>query len=611
MWVPRVTEPERVTRLAFALLALFAGCKDNVRELQLELVLPADSRCRPVTGEAPNQLEIHALGDFPAEASTLAFLTPNTGRVAIDRFPADTEMFWMRADVVRVDALAWFGTAFAMPDEVGAVHALLLPAQQGCALSTTLSASEGSAALALPDGGFALVGGSVPGGSSGTDTFRIFRRDASEIPAPPLRDPRFGATVTPVGELLVIAGGGRARTGSGSQTAWVRDLVGARVGEPIVLPVPLRDHAAIAVDNEVLLVGGRENSGVASLLDEVVAIDPVTRTVRELPALELPRMSPQLFALDDGAIVLAGGNGVTDISLFDRASESFVAGAELPLESWAANLQWATLPGGRALGLPESNSAGRGALLEHHAGVLTLTVITVPAALQTIGEVTTAALGDGRVLVAGTTSAEVPVALAYDPIRDTIDLWSVPMAPRHVFSSHHGALVALGSEGVALIAANEAGGRGEPPTETFPRHFALDAPGHWIEDDELLVAQVTGARATFVGGSDALHAGLRFRDVAISARSSAPLAVRFWNAAGALEARVEDGRLSVGACGIEWSANRLFTVRYGSGSIRLEQEDRARECPVTPPDDQPVLVGIEADTDAVVRELAIERLRAD
>lgn len=618
MKAPRVTEPAlgaiRGALVVFVTIGLSAspgGCAPvERRDLALELSLPADPRCRPETGEIPDLLEIRALGDFPIDvARNWAFLRPEGQRVAIDRFPPETQAFWFVASVARVDALRWDGFGFGVPDDEERVRVMLLPANQACDLPNPVAATEGSAALSLPDGGFVLAGGALEsGGGLGTSRFRWFLPTGRELLVPELRDPRFGATLTLAGDFLVIAGGGRARTGSGSQTVWLRDrLSGARVGDPIVLPIPIREHAAIALDDgTVLLVGGRENAEVATLLDTAVVVDPATRTVTELDPLPEPRLEAALLRLDDGTIILAGGAGASGRSVrrFDEATRRFVDAGELP---FSGEVQVVALPGARAFVIPEQTSDARAALLLSDEGRLEVVELALLPELQDLQGVRAAHVGDGRVLITGERRT-TPTAHSYDPVRGTLLTWDIVRTPRHLLSTDLGTIGAFDDDGLALFATTAAGGRGEPPpAEVLPRDFALDAPGHWREEDGRLEALVDGARAVFSGGSEESHSGLRFRAVELSLRSSAELDIEFRSMDRRVVIEANTDGLAIGSCRVPWRPDRGFRVRYSAEEIVLSQGDEEAICPSNTLD-QPAAIEIEARAGASLRDVRVERL---
>ncbi len=130
-------------------------------------------------------------------------------------------------------------------------------------------------------------------------------------PSNGLRIGRAGATITPLGEKLLVAGGsdpveGDAAVGSAEL---FDPSTRSFDPDPIVLSPGRARHGAVAlVSNEVLLVGGVDQAGrpiAEHTLDAIAAERPFHRT--DLAELPTPRVDPVVLRLSDGRILVAGG----------------------------------------------------------------------------------------------------------------------------------------------------------------------------------------------------------------------------------------------------------------------------------------------------------------
>lgn len=130
-----------------------------------------------------------------------------------------------------------------------------------------------------------------------------------------LHDARAFATITELGDKLLIAGGQEPRLGLTDEeldlhaTAELFDPASdTLLGEPIALRHARTRHAAVTLQTgATLLLGGRSKVGEKSL-DQVPAELIAPDTLRTKPTvLTGPRIDPQALLLSDGRVFLGGG----------------------------------------------------------------------------------------------------------------------------------------------------------------------------------------------------------------------------------------------------------------------------------------------------------------
>lgn len=157
-------------------------------------------------------------------------------------------------------------------------------------------------AVRLADNTVVLVGGF---GGGGEGVAQLINEDGFER--------RFSADVAPADGTLTVAGGVAFYVGGddGSAGRVPSDKVVAVDATGIVLgnlPQPRTDHVAVARDQELLIIGGRDTTGAtASVL--VVRFNDVDRTMAFSPGpdLPLPLMTPAVTILPDGRVYVVGG----------------------------------------------------------------------------------------------------------------------------------------------------------------------------------------------------------------------------------------------------------------------------------------------------------------
>lgn len=186
------------------------------------------------------------------------------------------------------------------------------------------------AALAAPDGGAIVIGGSrgLSAPSEAIDRFDPLTRRFSRIGSMYTGRAMHTATPLPDGQALVV--GGLVGLSNGGFAERV-DLRSGAV-EPVGWPVrPRMRHAAVALDDgRVLVVGGLQS-------DSVELWDPATRRFRLVAArLHNVREYPSATRLADGRVLIVGGDHAGPnqrlAEIFDPRTETFEAVAS-PLDA--------------------------------------------------------------------------------------------------------------------------------------------------------------------------------------------------------------------------------------------------------------------------------------
>jgi hypothetical protein len=190
-------------------------------------------------------------------------------------------------------------------------------------------------ATLLPNGNVLIVGGYVEEG---------FGSEASAE----LYDPATG-TFTPTGSLSVARGGGSATllndgtvlvVGGASgfdiwDTSEIYDPASGVFSAGPSLPTTLNGQSAILLNNgKVLIAGGTTNWISSTVLSSMMLYDPATRTFSSAASLAVARMSPTFTLLDNGSVLIVGGDSTSEskpyntAELYDPSNQIFIgAGA--------------------------------------------------------------------------------------------------------------------------------------------------------------------------------------------------------------------------------------------------------------------------------------------
>jgi len=307
-------------------------------------------------------LALTALGPFPITPDVPVRLVPE----------GDQELQTFYPETIGVQATS----ADLDPEVIGytdhrredSIDVLLWPRRSACPLTapgTSYPGDGGGQALGFSaESGVALIAGedATDGRAQSAFSFNVETGLVTEASAEHQLETTLAyATITPFEDGLLVAGGedpvmdvdpaDRVRSSAGY---FYQPLTGAFDPNPIDLLWDRSRHAAVALQNgATLLVSGLARGG---LVKQLQAVFPGTRqhSIVGLAALEVGRLEPTALLLDDGRILVGGGqfengNPVGQVEWFSaNASESR---GSLPLPP-RPNRAFFALPGGGALSVP-------------------------------------------------------------------------------------------------------------------------------------------------------------------------------------------------------------------------------------------------------------------
>jgi len=318
------------------------------------------ARCGVETGGT--YLTLTPLGPFPKSADASVPIAPKDER-ELTTFSPET------VGIEAVSAPASLGVmGYSEHRREHGIDVLLWPSRS-CPLTTVGADYPGDGAgQALgfsAESGVALVAGEDAIDRGRAQSALGFNVETGLVTVPPaeqpLRIPLAYATVTPFEDGLLVAGGedpvmdldpaDRERSSVGY---FYQPATGAFDPEPIDLLWDRSRHAAIALANgATLLVSGLARGG---LVRQLQAVYPGTRqhSIVGLAALEVGRLEPTALLLDDGGILVGGGqfeNGdpVGQIEWFSADGSEALGSLTLPPRP---NRVFFALPGGGALSVP-------------------------------------------------------------------------------------------------------------------------------------------------------------------------------------------------------------------------------------------------------------------
>lgn len=590
-------------------LALLVACGSDdpiFVTTTLHLRLPSDESCRPPG--AVDRVEVRALGDFAASDEHVEFLTTPSAAASMDRFPDTTRLVTIQAVIL---GEAWrAGGARPIQAALGDRDVLLLPFGRSCALGDPeLTAPEGAAIAALPDGGLLVAGGVIDDGAGARVTTRRVVRLApgaqiSEIVGAGLANRRQGASATASGSLVVIAGGAPGDTGPADDTFEIFDAStralragGALCPPDVAACTGRRDHGAgVLPDGRVLLVGGVAEAG-AEPLASAVLIDPEQARVDvEVGGMPAGRSSPQVVVLDDGTTLIVGGIGrgggaPPDVLWFDPAAQEIV---DLAFRVYVPGAVAVPLPGAR-LALVGGDVSGEPPAFRvlqrvppFLPGPPSLVAWDVPlgAAFEHLDAVRAAALPDGRMLVSGRDAGGAARAFVIDPADGSARETAAAAAPAALVALADGAIAELSPAGAALRRDVLVTPFDNPPATLLAGDVlgaALDAAAHVRIDEGRLVS----VRADGLGARIDLPA-LRF--AALSAELDARLEdgtspgdaelLLVPDGAPPIAVRVGPADARVGLCDVPHEAGSPLRVERDGDVVRIDAGAGSRACRV-------------------------------
>ncbi|HTV18642.1 MAG TPA: hypothetical protein VMG12_08230 [Polyangiaceae bacterium] len=323
---------------AAAGLALTVGCGSEA-PTRIEIAAHYVPACSPAAQDAPPQLELTALGDFDRSNDSVAILASDASLRSLD-LPATTRA----AQLQTLGAGGFWGSG-----ALGAhnrLPILLWPRARACALAR-FDAADPNAASAEP--GAWTLGASgrletlLAAGPVGADrSVEWTFVDLNDAAASPLgldaRSQRQQASLSELGDELVLAGGLDAASGAASRGAAIFDpALGRFTDESPSLAVARARHAALGLPGgQSLLIGGVSDAGEALSSVEVLSRDG-PRFSRLFELLERPRVEPRAVLLGPNRILVGGGYGLdaagarTPLDTVEFLSTDLTDVAELPL----------------------------------------------------------------------------------------------------------------------------------------------------------------------------------------------------------------------------------------------------------------------------------------
>jgi hypothetical protein len=303
-------------RLAFVLLGAACSTPGESVEIAAHYV-PA---CAPLRENAPPQLELIALGDFDRSNDSVAILQSDASLRNLS-LPEGT----LAAELNTLGGGSYWGSGTRGAH--GRLPILLWPKDRACELARFDTLGATSWLLGASDRLESLLVSGARDITTGAplDMHAVALSNADVRPlGGPLgpRQPRESASLSELGETLVLAGGvdpeGRGVLGS----AELYDpTLGRFTGETLPLTAPRARHAALGLGaGTSLLIGGETDGGVALSSVEVLSVEG-PRFARAFELLADARIEPHALLLDGARILVGGG--------YTRGSD----GSRLPVAS--------------------------------------------------------------------------------------------------------------------------------------------------------------------------------------------------------------------------------------------------------------------------------------
>lgn len=611
---------------------------EEVTRIDVVLNVPRPGlSCHP---RETSMVRLSALGDFPTTDSTVLIFDPSD-LLAFDALPRTSRVLTFDAEAriggaphTLAGSLLVGESALGPPSRT--LDALLLPIGLSCRLGDARLARlrEGSV-VALPDGGFLSIGGLASPDDRPVSTVARLRagRATPDVLSPDdaLFDRRAWATATLSGDAIVVAGGARSDARDALyDRIEIYDLATERFDpeRALRLATARRDHGAgLLPDGRVLIVGGSGDRGETTGLpvEDAELIDVRAGLVEaEVAALPHPRRHPWVGTLDDGTVMVAGGDrwqglwrpGDTSILIYSPADNVFVELAGVEFER-VASATVVPLPGARLayVGVDRAETAP-----EREPAPLRVQVLFTDRDSPRVGNlalvsppnvvsVRAISLGDGRLLVTGLdedlAGALREIAFIVDTSLGTIV--SVPppsRAPTALLALADGSIAELDDAGTSLRRVSAGTEFDNPgallPMTGEPAPLALDGPSSWRIDRGALVATSDNARVDV--------ARLRFGALHLELDAHGEADIVFTTASGiSATVRLDSTTVGLALCAAP-RATPTSPVQITRRGAQLTFEAGAASVTCAAPLDGRIAVALRARRDTTLAALRLTRL---
>lgn len=606
-----------------------SGCLDMAAARTTDRVsLALLPGCAPE--ETFRSISVSALGDFPPTDETTISAAGPGGTLSLDSFPDDTAGLRVsaRAEVSGVGPGAdeW-GALVDVPYGSGAVRGLLLPLRVSCPLGDSEAfLAPGAAVVGDGAGGLWAAGGlSVADGDLASRRLWYLAPGTAlaSLLADGLSDRRAFASLTAMNDRVVLVGGLPGLAGPALDTFEVLRSVG---GKPTLALrgticteneacTGVVDHVAVPLDASHLLIAGGRSAAGGQANAVVTIVDVTTGAVdRDVPPLPEPRASAVSVVLDDGTVLLAGGEDEDGgphraVLAYDAPSQMFVnafteEGEPLELDV-PEGAQWIAVGGGRAvlIGGDDTGSAVLLARVPPEDGVPVMRVGVLenllPAGLESLRG---ASQRSGEVLVTARENGS-PVSYLLDLGRNARATRDASRAGAALVALQGGVFASEDDDGTSLTRDSLANHFDAPPNSYLPggaEDLALGAPGAWSVERGRMVALVSHARFDVPALT---FASLRVR---LRAQSGTTLLL---TRAGLPPLRIalDPGEVALGLCSLPRSDDEEVVVERSGDRLTLRVGDTHKVC-TEPGLTGRVGVAVRALEGAAVESVGIERL---
>ncbi len=617
-------------RPALMMLSLCLACggpQPELRVVELQLKLPRVEDCRPHT--EVTQVLVQALGDFPpSDENTIDVLRPSEGVRVIDRFPPQTRLL-----AIRASSSDWVGLgvrALGEDDTVGPL--LLVPEGRSCPLADFGQVPPGAEVAALPGGGLLVVGGE----EGPLASRRVARLDPGERMSvvlsvdDALDTRRWGHRLVTLDDRVLAIGGAGATASGPADDRWeTYDIAAGRFVDEGGRLTTARVHPAATrlPDGRVVVAGGKlfvEGEPLAS----VEVLDPRTGESEPRPDLDVAQFAARLLTLDDGSVILFGGQTADDggtlpwLWAWDPDTEAFVQLVDQPpLGVWVLGYDVTPLEGGRALLVGSTfggNHTRQARLVEHiPPSFASYSVTELDLDIPDLSSVRVTELDDGRVLVTGRDARGDPRAFAFDLGESNLDgrIAGQPLdasrVPEHLQTLTDGLVAELAASGSSLRRAGPLHTYLHNPPATFTvDDLVRDGPGRWSVRAGTLVAEADDARLDV---PTLRFADLEIRlevdspgrgvEVLLRPRLAAPIRVVLRGPVGS----ATEGTVGPPLCEAPWLTGAPVTIQRAGDELLVDGGGGRRRCVVEGLTER-VGLGFRAPAGARLRNLRVRRL---